>query len=71
MSELCQELCGYHVDVAVVLQDVRYLTCLQHFDTFIECGAGKVNTGMGMSLQLQLCALANSFFRNLYVPVSS
>ncbi|GFO47702.1 Ig-like and fibronectin type-iii domain-containing protein c25g4.10 isoform x1 [Plakobranchus ocellatus] len=39
VTPLCQELCGYHVNVVDVLSDSRYITCLGFFDTFISCGA--------------------------------
>ncbi|KAK3756903.1 hypothetical protein RRG08_009445 [Elysia crispata] len=36
---LCQELCDFNVNVEQVLQDSKYSTCLEFFNSFITCGA--------------------------------
>nr|AXI69347.1 Ig-like and fibronectin type-III domain-containing protein [Cepaea nemoralis] len=39
MSLLCQELCGFHVNVTEIVKDMRYTPCIPYFETYITCGA--------------------------------
>ncbi|BFZ03005.1 hypothetical protein BsWGS_06044 [Bradybaena similaris] len=39
VSLLCQELCGFHVNVTEIVKDSRYVSCVPYFETYIACGA--------------------------------
>ena len=40
MTQLCQQLCSFSVDLEEAVRDLNYITCLSHFDTLIRCAAG-------------------------------